>query len=69
MQVSQSCWQRGVAGERTSPLLTWVHLDFGWYDAEECLARIRFRGLRDGLAAVRENISERSKLAPELRLF
>ena len=57
------------AGERTSPILTWEHSDFGWYDAEKCLERIRFRGLRDGLAAVRETITESREPAPELRLF
>ena len=57
------------AGEHTSPSLTWEHSDFGWYDAEKCLERIRFRGLRDGLAAVRETITESREPAPELRLF
>ena len=57
------------AGERTSPALGWEHSDFGWYDAEACLERIRFRGLRDGLAAVREAITESRQPAPELRLF
>ena len=57
------------AGERTSPILTWEHSDFGWYDAGACLERIRFRGLRDGLAAVRETIMESREPPPELRLF
>ena len=57
------------AGERTSPALGWEHSDFAWCDAEACLERIRFRGLRDGLAAVREAITESRQPAPELRLF
>ena len=56
------------AGEGTSPILTWEHSEFGWYGAEACLERIRFRGLRDGLAAVRETVTEAGEPAPELRL-
>ena len=57
------------AGAGTSPVLTREHSEFGWYDAEGCLDRIRFRGLRDGLAAVRETVTESRTPAPELRLF
>ena len=35
-----------AAAQRASPALGWEHSDFGWYDAEACLERIRFRGLR-----------------------
>ena len=57
------------AGEGTRPILTWEHSEFAWLDAEACLERIRFRGLRSGLAAVRETVTEARKPAPELRLF
>ena len=57
------------AGEGTSPILTWEHSDFAWYSANECLERLRFRGLREGLAAVRETVTEAREPAPELRLF
>ena len=57
------------AGEGTSPTLTWEHSEFGWYDAGTCLERLRFRGLRDGLTAVREAVTEAREPAPELRLF
>ena len=38
-------------------------------DAGTCLDRLRFRGLRDGLTAVREAVTEAREPAPELRLF
>ena len=57
------------AGERASPILTWEHSEFGWFDARTCLERLRFRGLLDGLAAVREAVTEARAPAPELRLF
>ena len=57
------------AVDGTIPILTWEHSEFGWYDAATCLDRIRFRGLRDGLANVRESITEGGEPAPELRLF
>lgn len=56
------------AGERTSPILTWEHSEFAWCEAEACLERVRFRGLREGLAAVRETVAEARKPAQELRL-
>ena len=57
------------AGEGTSPILTWEHSEFAWHGAESCLERIRFRGLRDGLAAVREAVTDTAEPTPELRLF
>ena len=57
------------AGEGTSPVLTWEHSEYAWHNAEGCLERIRFRGLRDGLTAVRETVTEAAEPAPELRLF
>ena len=39
-------------------------------DADErCLERLGLRGLRDGLTAVRETVTEARQSAPELRLF
>ena len=49
--------------------LTWEHSEYGWYTADECLQRIRFRGLKEGLAAVRESVTERDPPAPELRML
>ena len=57
------------AGEGTNPILTWEHSEFAWCGAEACLERIRFRGLRDGLAAVEETVTEAVGPTPELRLF
>ena len=57
------------AGESTSPILTGEHSAFAWCGAKDCLERLRFRGLPDGLAAVRETVTEARELAPELRLF
>ena len=57
------------AGEGTSPILTWEHSDFAWCGVNDCLERLRFRGLREGLAAVRETVTEVREPAPELRLF
>ena len=57
------------AGEGTSPILTREHSEFAWHGAEACRERVRFRGLRDGLTAVRETVSEAAEPAPELRLF
>ena len=57
------------AVDGTSPILTWEHSEFAWCGAEACLERIRFRGLRDGLAAVRETVTEAGEPTPDLRLF
>ena len=38
--------------------LSWEHSDFGWYTAEKCLERIKFRGLIEGLQAVRKYVAE-----------
>ena len=52
------------AGEGTSPILTWEHSEFAWHGAEACLERIRFRGLRDSLTAVRETVTEAAEPSP-----
>jgi hypothetical protein len=49
--------------------LSWEHSECGWFTAAECLDRIRFRGLRDGLARTREYISESSEDADLLKLL
>jgi ADP-ribose pyrophosphatase YjhB (NUDIX family) len=38
--------------------LSWHHSEFGWFTADECLERIHFRGLIEGLASVRQYVSE-----------
>ena len=38
--------------------LSWEHSEFGWFNAEECLERIAFRGLTEGLEAVRKYVFE-----------
>ena len=38
--------------------LSWEHAEFDWFTAEECLKRLKFRGLIDGLTSVRQFISE-----------
>jgi ADP-ribose pyrophosphatase YjhB (NUDIX family) len=38
--------------------LSWEHSEFGWFTADECLERIAFRGLIEGLGAVRNYVSE-----------
>ncbi len=49
------------AAEVADPIdvaLSWEHSEFGWFTAEECLERIAFRGLIEGLAAVRKYVAE-----------
>ena len=38
--------------------LSWHHSEYGWFTAEECLERVHFRGLVEGLASVRQYVSE-----------
>jgi hypothetical protein len=45
------------------------HAEFQWLTAEECLARVHFRGLKDGLRSVQEYITEPKAVAPELCLY
>ena len=45
------------------------HAEFRWLPAEECLARVHFRGLKDGLRSVQEYITEPKTVAPELCLY
>jgi len=38
--------------------LSWHHSEYGWFTAQECLERVYFRGLIEGLASVRQHVSE-----------
>jgi hypothetical protein len=49
--------------------LSWEHSECGWFTAVECLDRIRFRGLRDGLEWTRRHISESREDADLLKLL
>jgi 8-oxo-dGTP pyrophosphatase MutT (NUDIX family) len=44
------------------------HGEYAWLDFDEALARVHFRGLKDGLASVREYVTAPSNPALELRL-
>ena len=45
------------------------HAEFQWLSAEECLERVHYRGLKDGLRSVREYITGVATPAPELCLY
>ena len=45
------------------------HAEFQWLTAEECLARVHYRGLKDGLRSVQEYITGPASAAPELCLY
>ena len=48
---------------------TWEHDKAGWFTAAECLERLYFRGLKDGLTWTREYITEGSESPDSLRIF
>lgn len=50
------------------PVLTWEHSEAGWFTAEECRARVSFRGLLEGLEWLREYVAEPAEPRPEFRL-
>jgi hypothetical protein len=56
-----------VEGDGEIPL-TWEHSECGWFTAQQCEARIHFRGLTDGLGWTREYIVEQANPAAEFRL-
>ncbi len=56
-----------VDGPRDVPL-TWEHAEFGWFAAEDCHARINFRGTREGLDWLRKGVTENPAPAAEFRL-
>ena len=43
--------------------------DYGWYTLDECLERIHYRGLKEGLRSVHEYVTGVSDPARELCLF
>ncbi len=45
------------------------HSDFGWYTMAECLERVHYRGLKDGLRSVNEYVTGVREAAPELCLY
>ena len=45
------------------------HSDFGWYTMDECLERVHYRGLKDGLRSVDEYVTGVREVAPELCLY
>jgi hypothetical protein len=45
------------------------HAEAQWLTAEECLSRVHYRGLKDGLRSVEEYIIAPATPAPELCLF
>jgi hypothetical protein len=45
------------------------HSEFQWLSAEQCLERVHFRGLKDGLRSVQEYITGPATPAPELCLY
>ena len=45
------------------------HAEFQWLPAEECLQRVHYRGLKDGLQSVEEYITGVASPAPELCLY
>jgi len=44
------------------------HAEFGWFKFEDCLDRVHYRGLKDGLRSVREYVTGVNSPAKELRL-
>jgi len=51
-----------------SPRLDWEHSEAAWCTADECMQRLSFRGLREGLEWVRLYISENPSPRLEFRL-
>ena len=45
------------------------HSDFGWYTMDECLARVHYRGLKEGLQSVHEFVTGVPEPAAELCLY
>jgi hypothetical protein len=56
------------AGSVSGVRLSWEHEESRWCTADECEALIGFRGLREGLAWTRRDITESTTILPELRL-
>jgi hypothetical protein len=45
------------------------HAEYGWFSVEECLARVHYRGLKDGLRSVHEYVTGTANPARELCLY
>ncbi len=45
------------------------HSEYGWYTFEECLERVHYRGLKEGLRSVQEYITGIQNPAKELCLY
>lgn len=45
------------------------HSEYGWFSLEECVARVHYRGLKDGVRSVHEYIAGSSNPAKELCLY
>jgi len=45
------------------------HSDYGWYTLEECLERIHYRGLKEGLQSVHDYVTGVREPAAELCLY
>lgn len=56
-----------VAGPVAIPL-TWEHSEAGWFTGSECLDRINFWGLKEGLSRTREYVVDNPAPPQEFRL-
>ena len=45
------------------------HSEYGWFSLEECLERVHYRGLKEGLASVHEYVTGTESPARELCLY
>ncbi|HJU73936.1 MAG TPA: NUDIX domain-containing protein [Gemmatimonadaceae bacterium] len=45
------------------------HSDYGWFSFEQCLERVHYRGLKDGLRSVHEYVTGTTRPAKELCLY
>jgi hypothetical protein len=45
------------------------HSEYGWFSFEECLERVHYRGLKDGLRSVHEYVTGAQQPAKELCLW
>ena len=45
------------------------HSDYGWYTIDECLERVHYRGLKEGLQSVNEYVTGTQAPAEELCLY
>ena len=60
------------AAEVSSPKdipLSWEHSEFGWFTAAECMRRINFEGLKEGLRYTRRYVTEAKTRPKELKIL